>query len=124
MAHEPGLHGGWIHAWAHLAAITPLLKRADKLEDSGRFRWYTMTQLATFSQRRVETSWSSTSAGGVRTFNASHPASLADVTWLLPRSRYEAPKVTLGSGRVTSDSANWLVTADAGSALRFTAGER
>lgn len=84
--HPPGARG-------HLAAINPLLNRADTLQAAGRFRWYTMRQMAEFSQRRVETGWSSASSGGVSTFTASHPSSLADVTWLLPRACYGQPTV-------------------------------
>ena len=114
--HPPG-------ARAHLAALDPLLSRADDLQAAGLFRWYTMTQLAEFSQRRVETVWSSTSSAGVSTFVASHPASLTDVTWLLPRSRYGQPAVVQGAGSVGCDSLNWIVTANSGKALRFTAKE-
>ncbi len=114
--HPPGARG-------HLAAINPLLKRADTLQAAGRFRWYTMTQMADFSQRRVEAVWDSTTAAGTRTYTASHPTSLADLTWLLPRSRYAQPRVLAGSGTVSSDSTNWVVTANGGTSLRFSAAE-
>ena len=114
--HPPGARG-------HLAAINPLLNRADTLQAAGRFRWYTMTQLAEFSQRRVETSWDTTSANGVTTFTASHPTSLADITWLLPKSRYSAPVVVTGVGGITGDSKYWIVTAQGGTRLTFKANE-
>ena len=52
------------------------------LEERDRFGWYTMTELADFSQRRIETSWSTSSANGVTTFVASHPTSFVDMTRL------------------------------------------
>jgi hypothetical protein len=115
--HPPGARG-------HLAAINPLLTRADSLRTLGQFSWYTMTQVANFSERRLATGWSASSASGLSTFTATHPSSLADMTWLLPRARYGTPLITSGSGRVGSDTTNWVVTATAGTTLKFTAAER
>ncbi|NRT55496.1 hypothetical protein [Sphaerotilus uruguayifluvii] len=115
--HPPGARG-------HLAAINPLLTRADSLRTLGQFNWYTMTQMANFSERRLATGWSASSASGLSTFTATHPSSLADMTWLLPRARYGTPLITSGSGRVGSDTTNWVVTATAGTTLKFTAAER
>ena len=114
--HPPG-------AAEHLNPINALLTRADTLQAAGQFSWYTMTQLADFSQRRVEATWSSsTTVSGVATFSASHPTSLADLTWLLPKTRYGLPAVVAGQGTVvSSDSKYWIVTATQGTSLRFTA---
>ncbi len=115
--HPPG-------AVDHLKPVNALLSRADAMEKKNQFSWYTMTQLAAFSQRRIETSWTSSTQSGIATFNASHPASLADLTWLLPKSRYHAPSVVAGQGSVASDSKYWIVTAGQGTSLRFRATER
>ena len=114
--HPPG-------AREHLNPVNALLTRADTLQAAGQFSWYTMTQLADFSQRRVEATWSSsTTVSGVATFSASHPTSLADLTWLLPKTRYGLPAVVAGQGTVvSSDSKYWIVTATQGTSLRFTA---
>ena len=114
--HPPGARG-------HLAAINPLLSRADTLQAAGRFRWYTMTELAEFSQRRVETSWSTSSANGVTTFVASHPTSLVDMTWLLPKSGFTSPAIVSGDASVTGDSKYWIVTVNKGARLTFKANE-
>lgn len=114
--HPPG-------AAAHLNPLNALLTRADKLEKSNQFHWYSMAQLADFSQRRVETVWSSSTLGGVATFTASHPGSLKDVTWLLPRSRYASPVLTAGLGKLSSDSKYWIVIAEGGVSLTFTSKE-
>ncbi len=113
--HPPG-------ARAHLNPVNALLRRGDQLQSSDRFSWYTMAALADFSQRRVETTWTTAVANGVTTFTASHPTSLEAVTWLLPKSGYASPSVTSGEGRVTSDSKYWLVTAEEGTRLTFKAG--
>ena len=115
-SHPPGVR-------AHLNPVTALMDRAEKIQDQGRFNWYTMTQLADFSQRRVETAWSSTTASGVATFSASHPTSLQDMTWLLPKTSFSMPVVSGGNAEVSSDSKYWIVTVDEGKSLTFRATE-
>ena len=106
---------------AHLNPINALLARGETLAAQGSFSWYTMSQLADFAQRRVAASWTTSQANnGLITFSASHPGSLADMAWLLPRARYTQPAVTSGKAVVGSDSLNWIVTANSGSSLRFT----
>ena len=112
--HPPGVVG-------HQAPINALLARADTLAAQGTFSWYTMTQLADFAKARLATSWTTSVVGSTTTFNASHPSALADMAWLLPKTRFGQPVVTLGQGSVTADSANWIVTANSGVVLRFTA---
>lgn len=110
--HPPGAAG-------HLNPVNVLLSRGEKLRNDGQFSWYTMTQLADFSQRRVETNWSSSTSWGMTTFSASHPKTLDDMTWLLPKASYSMPWVTWGYGTVRSDNKNWIVIAEGGTALRF-----
>ena len=112
--HPPGAAG-------HQAPINALLARADTLAAQGSFSWYTMTQLADFAQRRVAASWTSSVVGATTTFSASHPTSLADMAWLLPKARFSQPAVSAGAAVVTSDSSHWIVTANSGSTLRFVA---
>ena len=111
--HPPG-------AAAHLKPLNALLERADKLEQSKQFRWYSISELADFSQRRVETNWSTSTAAGVTTFSAGHPSTLKDMTWLLPKRRYTTPVITQGMGQLSWDSKDWIVTADSGTNLKFT----
>ena len=82
-----------------------------------------MSELADFSQRRIETSWSTSSANGVTTFVASHPTSLVDMTWLLPKSRYTSPTIVSGDGSVSADTKDWIVTVTKGTRLTFKANE-
>ena len=115
--HPPGAAG-------HLAPLNALLTRADKLQDKGQFNWYTMTQLADFSQRRIETNWSTSTWFGLTSFSASHPKTLADVTRLLPKASYTMPYIISGNGLVGWDSKNWIVTAEGGTSLKFVTAER
>jgi hypothetical protein len=86
-----------------------------------RFRWYTMTELARFNARRLDVDWVEGGAGTARVFEASHPTSLRDVAWVLPRAAYSKPKITSGNATLTSDSASWIVSATGGTSLSFTA---
>ena len=115
--HPPG-------AAAHLNPLNALLTRAGRLQDDERFSWYTMAQLADFSQRRVETTWTTGNWQGWVTFTASHPNSLTDVTRLLPKASYNQPLVISGSGSVSSDSGNWIVTANGGTQMKFVTSAR
>ena len=110
--HPPG-------AAAHLKPINALLARADALGGQKKFNWFTMTQLADFSQRRIDTRWSTSTLGNWVTFSASNPNSLTDVTRLLPKSSYSQPFVISGWGTVSSDANNWIVTAEWGTTLKF-----
>ena len=115
--HPPG-------ARAHLGVVRTFVNRADQLARAGQFKWYTMTELADFSQRRIQTAWSSFPLNGSNTFVLSNPQSLADVTMLLPRSRYGQPRVRYGSATVSQDASDWVVTARDGTWLQFEASER
>ncbi len=91
----------------------------------GRFAWYTMPTLADFLTRRLDVQWSQSldSTSGQTLWTASHPSSLAGMTWRLPRTRFgSAPQITSGTGQViTSDPQFWIVRADGGSRLQFKA---
>ena len=110
--HPPG-------ARAHLNPINALLTRADALQSQGAFNWYTMSQLADFSQQRTETTWSTSNAWGFTSFTANNARGLTDQTWLLPKASYTYPIVSWGLGTVTSDSRYWIVTAINGTTLSF-----
>ncbi|GHC69247.1 hypothetical protein GCM10007320_02470 [Pseudorhodoferax aquiterrae] len=111
--HPPG-------AAAHLDVVKTFVQRGKALRDSGRFKWYTMAELADFSQRRVQTGWASSSTWlGKEVFVLNNGQSLTDITMLLPRSRYGMPFVFWGAGSVSSDATDWIVTARSGTELKF-----
>jgi hypothetical protein len=114
--HPPGVR-------SHQSVVSGFISRGNTLKSAGRFNWYTMTQLARFNQRRLAVTWSATSNFGIGNFVATHPTSLTDMTWLLPKASYLMPLITSGSGRVTSDTSNWIVTATGGTTLKFLAAE-
>jgi hypothetical protein len=85
------------------------------------FNWTTMPQLANFLASRNLVTWNEFGTGsGVRQFVASHPTSLASMTWLLPKTVYARPQVNTGSATVTDGGDAWLVAAGQGTNLVFT----
>lgn len=116
--HPPG-------ALAHLNVVKTFVARGGRLAANGRFQWYTMSDLADFAQRRIQTGWASAqSLLGFSVFTLSNAQSLTDVTMLLPRSGYNLPVVYWGLGTVSSDETNWIVTARGGTQLQFLTSER
>lgn len=106
------------------SVLNGIFSYANTLKGQGVFKWYTMNELAVFGQRRQLTTWQSTDMGNSWSFQASNPAGLTDITWVLPKIAYTQPVVTQGAATVTWDSTNWLVTAGAGNTVAFTSGKQ
>jgi len=89
---------------------------------SPQFNWYTTTRLADFMNTRLLVNWTQTvDASGATQFTVSHPTSLNEMVWRLPKSRYKtAPVVVSGNASIDATDANyWLVKAGAGTQLIF-----
>lgn len=85
------------------------------------FKWYTIPALANFMASRNLVTWTEYGTGpGPRQFVASHPASLASMTWLLPKAAYALPLVNSGAAKVTDGGDTWVVSATGGNNLLFT----
>jgi hypothetical protein len=95
------------------------LQKTARMKADGRFRWYTMTELANFLNSRTQVKWEVTSQSGKLIVDATHPASLEHETWCLPASKFAEPAVLAGSAQVTKHDDDWMVTAGTGKALRF-----
>ncbi len=114
-AHPPGAVG-------YSQAIKALLQSADAYEDNSYFQWYTMTELARFMNKRAQVSWRITvDSKGMYRFDASHPSSLKDQTWLLPKRSHDYPSVVQGKANVFEDALHWIVTAEDVTDLVFVA---
>ena len=88
------------------------LEHTVKLVRAERLRWTTMTRYADFANRRLKVQWRLARVGGALRLEASHPTSLAHMSWLLPAQRFGQPKVLEGSAEVTRDGDFWRVVAD------------
>ena len=99
--------------------IRAWLDNASDLQQQGRFRWYTMTDLATFLTQQQSVRWtlSGTSSGKV-ILHASHPKTLAHQTWVFPQDHYSDARVLEGHGGVRIQDGLIFVAADKGRELR------
>ncbi len=102
-------------------AFKQWLAHTRELAGAGQLRWTTMTAYAAFANRRLQVRWSAstdTTATGLL-LQASHPTSLAQMSWLLPTQRYAKPEVLEGQAQVVPDGAFWRVTAGNVALLRM-----
>ena len=103
------------------STLSAIFTQANMLKLAGQFRWYTMSDITIFDRARLNVTWSATDTGSGWAFSASHPTTLTNMTWLLPKAAYALPIITQGSGSVNiTDSTYWLVTANSGTSLKFT----
>jgi peptidoglycan/xylan/chitin deacetylase (PgdA/CDA1 family) len=101
-------------------AIRSWLAQSAKLKQSGKFRWYTMSGLSKFLNRRLQTQWHITRAGAKEVFAAENPQSLANHVWVLSKRLYTKPVILAGKAIIKTDPAHWLIHAGYGKALQFT----
>jgi len=89
------------------------LNNADVTEKEGRFRWYTMTDLARFLNRREAVRWTLLRDGAENVrLRALHPDSLARQTWVFPGRYYADARVVQGEASVRAQDGMLFVTAN------------
>ncbi len=94
------------------------LDNATDLQSQGRFRWYTMTELAGFLNQREAVRWTLLrSSGGKMLLRASHPKTLAHQTWSFPQEYYGDARVVEGKATVKVQDGMILLTAGDGQQL-------
>jgi hypothetical protein len=99
-------------------AMQDWFRHTKALNQQGRFRWFTMTQMANFLNRRKQVRWSMVhDTGNSVLLDATHPQNLAQFTWLLPHDRYSHPHVTEGHANIRAADGFWLITAGDGKRL-------
>lgn len=95
------------------------VEQTARLKADGRFRWYTMTELANFLNSRKQVKWKMSDKGGLVTVEATHPQTLDHETWRIPATRFAQPKIVEGSAKVVRDNDAWMIIAGEGKDLRF-----
>jgi hypothetical protein len=91
--------------------IEQWLQKTGQLKSEDRFRWYTMTAIATFLNSRKQVDWKASYTDGKLKIEASHPNSLEHQTWLLPANKFAEPVVVGGSAQVSKVDDGWLIVA-------------
>ena len=101
------------------------LDNASALQADGRFRWYTMTELAGFLSQRDAVRWTLLRTdGGKVSLRASHPQTLAHQTWAFPQEYYGNARVVEGQAKVRVQDGMIFVVAGDGPQLRVEFGLR
>lgn len=101
--------------------VTQWMEQTARMRTDGQFRWYTMTELANFLNRRKQVKWKVSNQAGVATVEATHPQSLEHEAWRFPANRFAEPTVVRGSAKVVKDGDGWMIVAGAGKELQFEA---
>lgn len=114
------MHPPWAYEWKGI--VLDLLAYA-KGKGEQQFRWYTAERLADFMTQRREVQWTERQEmSGARRFNVSHPMTLREMVWILPKTTYPLPpQIVSGIANVTAEGSNWRVKAGDGATLEFTA---
>jgi hypothetical protein len=97
------------------------LEETARLKTQGRFRWYTMAQVANFLNSRKRVRWKLTQQDGLTSLTAAGFSSLVHQTWSLPGNKLDKPVVIGGTATVVRDDDSWLVVAGEGTRLEVQA---
>jgi peptidoglycan/xylan/chitin deacetylase (PgdA/CDA1 family) len=102
--------------------VLGMLAYANTQQQAGKFAWYTIFEIDTFMTARNKVAWDeSVTSAGVRNFTATHPTSLAKMSWLLPKAAFAKPVVISGTATVSDGGDSWVVVATRGKSLNFSA---
>lgn len=114
------MHPNGANVWSDV--LLNLLAYA-KSQGKEKFSWYTMPRLADFMTARRAVQWTERhDTAGMSRFEASHPGSLEEMVWLLPKARYAGlPVSTDGSATVSDGGTHWVVRAGNTHRVQFTA---
>ena len=110
--HPPGIlhYHDLVDRWA---------ERTARMKAEGRFRWYTMSEVATFLNSRKQVKWKISDNRGLVTVEATHPQTLNHEAWRMPVNKFAEPKVVLGAAQVVRSEDAWIIIAGDGKDLRF-----
>jgi hypothetical protein len=106
--------------------IRTWLDNAAALQQQGRFRWYTMTDLAQFLDRREAVEWALVGSpqSDVVRLRASDPQTLSHMTWVFPEANYRDVRLVDGKATVRKESGMIFVVAGDGRTLNLELSRR
>jgi hypothetical protein len=107
------------------AALQAWFQRTAELRGNGRFRWYTMANLADFLNTRKQVTWAlDRESARTLVLEAEHPETLLHQTWMLSRTKYQQPKLLSGAAVIREADDLWMITASDCKALKISMEER
>ena len=109
----------YTHPWGFDEMNGPLmalLGRAKELNREGKFRWYSMPQMAGFLNARRAVDWRVAESGSGMALLEARVAqdsqqTLAHQSWVLPDAEFSAPRVVEGKAALRHEPGRWIVTA-------------
>ncbi len=87
------------------------MAQTAQLKAAGKFRWYTMTEIARFLNSRKSVHWRMFRTNQTIIIDAEHPESLHHFTWCLPADKFAQPQLTKGEGAIFQAGNRWMVVA-------------
>jgi hypothetical protein len=97
------------------------LEKTAQLKALGRFRWYTMAQVANFLNSRKHVEWTFTERDGIASLKSAGSQTLAHQTWSLPADIFGRPVVIRGAVTVLQNGDAWIVDAGEGNQMEVQA---
>lgn len=112
--HPPGIlpFRKEVHSW---------LQKTMQLKAQGRFRWYTMAQMANFLNSRKSVVWKLNERDGLASLEAADSQTLSHQAWTFPSDKFGKPTVVRGSATIHQDGHRWIVVAGEGNQLTVEA---
>ena len=101
--------------------VTQWMENTARIKTQGRFRWYTMAELARFLNTRKQVNWKVSNGDAQIAIEATHPQTLEHQAWQLSTRSFSEPIIVRGAARVVRDNDAWIVVAGEGKDLEFVA---
>lgn len=98
-------------ATIYIPALQAWMKHTKELAAQGKFRWYTMTGIADFLNKRTGVQWTLSRSGEKKLLQATRPKGLEHQAWIFPKTQYRQPHATHGAATIRSADNWWIVTA-------------
>jgi hypothetical protein len=100
-------------------AVTRFIDRMGVCRRANQCDWMTMTQAAEFMNQREQTQWDFQRITLGWQLSATHPHDLKDLTWRIPKQRFNQPELVRGEATVEEYPNEWLVIARSGKFLQL-----
>jgi hypothetical protein len=97
------------------------LETTGRMRSAGKFRWYTMAELAAFLNTRKQVEWEVSAEGRNVKLAATHAQDLEHQSWWLPATRFREVQIVHGSASIVREDGGWRVVAGSGNHLELKA---
>ena len=93
-------------------ALQAWMRHTKELAQQGAFRWYTMSGMADFLNKRSRVQWSlERRSNQKQLLEANDAKGLEHEGWMIPKSKYSHLRVVRGNATIRSEDDWWVVSA-------------